>query len=186
MMNLIEAVKAGRTAAILFLVTQSNSRYEKEESLQYALEKKRLDIAKILIEAGVNANLTSITNQHTALHLAAQTNNITMVQYLLTRSYVYSSPKDKNGWTPLHYAANLNNNNSHLGTIKLLLEKGANVHAKNNEGRTPGEYLVKPETVDFNTEIFRLFSAYANKNVTQNLVSFDSYHPYDRFEDFDF
>jgi ankyrin repeat protein len=41
--------------------------------------------------------------------------------------------KDKDGLTPLHYAAR--NNQKH--EVKLLLAKGANVNAKDNEGFTP-------------------------------------------------
>ena len=45
-------------------------------------------------------------------------------------------PKDNNGgWTPLHVAAW--NENDACGVAALLLRQGADVHAKDNRGRTP-------------------------------------------------
>ena len=47
--------------------------------------------------------------------------------------------KDKDGNTPLHLS--LDQNNLDLDLIRLLIERGANVNAKNNLGQTPIERL---------------------------------------------
>ena len=41
--------------------------------------------------------------------------------------------RKQNHWTPIHLSAR----NGHLGIVKLLLERGAEIHALNGEGETP-------------------------------------------------
>jgi hypothetical protein len=51
--------------------------------------------------------------------------------------------KDKRGFTPLHYAARGGRNE----IAELLISKGADVNAKNDEGKTPLDRAkYKPET----------------------------------------
>ena len=42
--------------------------------------------------------------------------------------------KDKQGWTPMHFAAGMNKEPS---IVTVLLGRGANVQAKTNDGETP-------------------------------------------------
>jgi ankyrin repeat protein len=47
--------------------------------------------------------------------------------------------KDKDGWTPLLYAAVT----MHEAIVRMLLDKGADVEAKNEDGRTPLLYAAE-------------------------------------------
>ena len=56
--------------------------------------------------------------------------------------------KDKDGWTPLMYAAA----NGHLEIVDFLISKGADVNAKSKDGRTSQMQAVldgHPDVVEF-------------------------------------
>ena len=82
-----------------------------------------------------------------ALLKAANEGNIEAVkQHLADGADVHA--KDKQGWTPLHYAAALN---GHKEIAELLITKGADVSAKTDGGLTPLDSAIfarKTETVD--------------------------------------
>ncbi|MDB4681224.1 ankyrin repeat domain-containing protein, partial [bacterium] len=82
-----------------------------------------------------------------ALLKAANEGNIEAVkQHLADGADVHA--KDKQGWTPLHYAAALN---GHKEIAELLITKGADVNAKDKWGSTPLDSAIfarKAETVD--------------------------------------
>ncbi len=65
------------------------------------------------------------------LHVAARWGGMEMVRYLLSLKLDPNS-RDCNQYTPLHYAAKYNR----LGVVEVLVENGANVHAKDNWGQT--------------------------------------------------
>ncbi|CCX10138.1 Similar to Ankyrin repeat domain-containing protein 50; acc. no. Q9ULJ7 [Pyronema omphalodes CBS 100304] len=69
----------------------------------------------------------------TALFHAARKGHLKTVELLLERGAEVDS-KDKNGRTPLSFAAKAYGS---FETVKLLLERGAEVDSKNKNGRTP-------------------------------------------------
>lgn len=69
------------------------------------------------------------------LHLAAQSGNPALVQYLLNQGLSVND-RDNYGQTPLHYAVNINFRFGEA-TVRLLLEHGADVEARDGQGRTP-------------------------------------------------
>jgi hypothetical protein len=71
----------------------------------------------------------------TALQWAAQDGRTDLVQFLLERGAEINAA-DKDGDTALHWSA-LDNSKEHQATAKLLIARGADVAAKNNEGQTP-------------------------------------------------
>ncbi len=66
----------------------------------------------------------------TLLHVAAGYNSADMVRFILEKGANINAV-DKNGWTPLHFAANNEN------ALAVLLEKSSNVNAKTKMGETP-------------------------------------------------
>eukprot|EP01041_Mallomonas_annulata_P010084 gene10084-21016_t len=80
---------------------------------------------------------TSLLNKtdsfgYSALHLAAQNDNIKIVQYLLSkRAQVDGSPTSGCGATPLHRAAYA----GHVKICTLLLDAGANINATDSSFR---------------------------------------------------
>jgi len=91
----------------------------------YALEKKEWDLIKKLVSSGLDVGFKD-AEDNTLLHLAVQQNQSDMVQFLLKAGAV-ADVKNKVGLVPLMYAA------SNVGMIKLLDEKGVNIHAGNDQ-----------------------------------------------------
>lgn len=69
--------------------------------LHYASEFGRLEIAKLLLSAGADANARN-ERRVTPLHLAASTGNVEMLKLLLVEGATDANLKDYNGKTPLH------------------------------------------------------------------------------------
>jgi ankyrin repeat protein len=86
-------------------------------------------VAEFLIDNGADINTTDSRSQ-SLLHQAAQTGNVELVELLISKGGVAPNIKDKRGNTPLHNA-------SHRDIAALLIDKGADVNAKNNVAQTP-------------------------------------------------
>ena len=102
--------------------------------LHVAASKGLLDVMKYLIINTHHYNLmTTNTIGLTVLHLAVK--HIDVVKYLINECSCNIMVTDKDGWTPLHYAA------ARWGTLEVieyLLSTGnCDPLAKNNEGKTP-------------------------------------------------
>jgi len=69
----------------------------------------------------------------TGLHLVASIGLVKIVWLLLEREGVDADSKDRDGRTPLSWAAR----NGHEAVVKLLLEKGAELETKSSNGQTP-------------------------------------------------
>ncbi len=82
------------------------------------------------MERGLDYNERGKKNR-SLLHMATDEGGVEMVRYLLTLKLDPDS-RDQNELTPLHYAAQFNI----LSVVEILLENGANVQAKTNEGQT--------------------------------------------------
>ncbi len=68
----------------------------------------------------------------TALHIAAQGNNIPVARLLLKKSAKLINMQDIDGWTPLMNAAYWNQ----LDMVKLLIKHHADTQIKSKEGKT--------------------------------------------------
>lgn len=71
-----------------------------------------------------------------AAHEGAHEGNIEAVKVLLEADV---NAKDKEGYTPLHWAAAL----GHVEAIKVLVEAGADVNPKDEYGSTPLHWAVR-------------------------------------------
>ena len=100
--------------------------------LHLASRWNRVEIAKILIEAGANLEAKE-DNGDTPLHWASDSGSIGTVELLIEKGANVDAKSDSWGFTPLHYASA----NDRVEVAKLLIDAGANVDAKSNKGRTP-------------------------------------------------
>ncbi len=114
--------------------------------LYRAVYDKRNSVAQVLLENRADPNAQISTCGFTPLHLAAKQGETGMIHLLLSKE---ASPqtKDHDGYTPLHVAARGNYaadahggyvpDPSHIKTMELLLENGADPTVKNRGGKMP-------------------------------------------------
>ncbi|XP_055838333.1 ankyrin-1-like [Episyrphus balteatus] len=115
--------------------------------LHIAVDKNAVGITKILLKAGLSANLIcdyyfreySVTrakilnaSQITPLHIAAENGSCTIIELLCENGADVNSCSSQ-GYTPLHCAVS----NNKQECIIMLLKYGAYVDAKNNVAETP-------------------------------------------------
>ena len=67
------------------------------------------------------------------LHKAARQGQLQVVNWLIEEEEKKIEECDKFQMTPLHYAAEF----GHIKVTKFLIEKGANIEVKNEDGNTP-------------------------------------------------
>lgn len=126
---------------------------ELQQELLAAAQEGDCEKAEILLEGGTGIAWSG-EDGHTALHLAARYGRESVVQLLLDRGAdtEIKSAKTDDSWdikfrcgrTPLHWAAaGFNTGASHKAVVKLLLENGADVAAKNSSLRTPLQDSIK-------------------------------------------
>ena len=82
---------------------------------------------------------TDSAYDQTCLHLASEFGHRELVTVLLEKFKVPVSPNDKNGWAPLHSAAN----EGHIDICQVLLEHGAFAPARTVEGTSALHYLAR-------------------------------------------
>ena len=102
-----------------------------DEKLLYACSRGRLELARLLLTAGVDVNAKD-TFGWTPLHQAAWEGHTDVVP-LLPAAGAEVDAKNESGSTPLHLAAA----QGHTDVARLLLAAGADVDAKNTNGSTP-------------------------------------------------
>lgn len=114
--------------------------------------KNSLEIAKLLLQNRTYVNRTYVNSQdkdgYTPLHLAISLNDdhsLANVQFFIEQgAYVNTSLKDS-GETPLHGAVR----NGNLDIVRLLVQKGAEVNAEADNGRTPIQYTDNDDIITF-------------------------------------
>src|SRR5262245_30927705 len=94
--------------------------------------------------AGRDVNVRTEGDKWNLLHMAlegvTEAPNPDVIR-LLIKLGVDANPRDRHGWTPLHFAARTKSPaaDPSLSTacVKLLIDAGADVNAEDNEGVTP-------------------------------------------------
>ena len=75
------------------------------------------------------------------LHICASSNQIHILNYLLTKTSKVKgavNTKSRDGWTPAHLAAFLGN----FDSLNLLIEQGANLFDKHNHNMTVFDEII--------------------------------------------
>ena len=116
---------------------QAKTKNHGETPLHIAVQKGKLEVAKILIDRG--AQIEARNNiEITPLHWAVDEHHLEIAEFLIEKGAQIEA-KGKNGLTLLHKAAN----SGDLEMAKLLIDKGgAKIDAKTNTGWTPLHYAV--------------------------------------------
>ncbi|WCR53691.1 MAG: Phosphocholine transferase AnkX [Wolbachia endosymbiont of Ctenocephalides orientis wCori] len=96
--------------------------------LHFAARKGLLAVIELLIKHNADINVQD-KQEKTPLHLAMQNDKKDIVEILLNHDKINVIIKDKDGLTPLRWAKD-------VGIVVSLIEKGANVNAKDNDGNT--------------------------------------------------
>ena len=103
-----------------------------DTSFLYAVKIGNFSEVKNSLEHG--ADPYSITPElETALHIAAISGNVKIVEYLIDYYHLDVNALDVNQATPIHYATMNNNDNARKVIIKLL-QAGANINLNCNDG----------------------------------------------------
>ena len=94
----------------------------------------REDVAKKLLERGVNVNLQDVDGD-TALHASVKTGNINLLRLLLTKGAGVNT-RNKMEATPLMWAGGYGQDEA----ARILLENGADPKLKDAQGRTSADW----------------------------------------------
>lgn len=101
--------------------------------LFYGIKMNYLEDVRECLDAGVNVNAVTTTNGAMPLHIAAGGVVNREVCKALIAAGANVEARDKNGNTPLHYAAYCGNEDA----AEVLLDAGADMNAVNDNGDTP-------------------------------------------------
>ena len=107
-----------------------NSKDHCNTPLHKASETGNLKMVKALILLGAEVDAKSIPFNLSPLHVAAQSGRTSIVKYFIEIQKIPLESKDLEEKTPLHNAGNVD-------IAKYLIEKGADIEAKDKDGNTP-------------------------------------------------
>lgn len=115
--------------------------------LHYSAEDGHIALTKILLDAGANP-LAKDEDNCTALHMSAENGYAEICEILLKKSPSLIHALDVFKMSALHYAAY----RGKIEAVKVLLQHGAIIDLKNDDGETPLDLALKEnqqEVVDF-------------------------------------
>ena len=101
-------------------------------ALDLAARNGHVDVMKTLLGRGADVSARA-SGGRSVLHIAAQKNRVSVIEFLATEAGVEVDCKDDNGMTPLHVAAT----NGHLPAVNALIAAGADVSV-----RTSTDYYI--------------------------------------------
>ncbi|KAI4640491.1 hypothetical protein J4E93_008697 [Alternaria ventricosa] len=93
-------------------------------------------LARILLDAGADADAAIKTSGETTLHIAVKNGRSDLIELLILYGPNLETKTNDTGETPLHYAASKSGS---LATVMTLLKHGASYEALNGLGQTPAE-----------------------------------------------
>lgn len=142
--GLLIAAREGSLKVAALLLSQNKTQVEvrsaqDESALMMAALGGHESLAKSLIERGADVNKTGWT----PLHYAATKGHISIIKLLLTH-YAYIDAESPNKTTPLMMAAMYGT----FEAVKLLIEEGADVSLKNEQGLTAFDFAKRANRED--------------------------------------
>jgi ankyrin repeat protein len=128
---IVLASMAGEDGTVRLLLAHGAT--PSSEALSEAVTFDRVDVARLLIEAGADARITESSGVN-LLHWAAITNRAALIPVLASAG-VPIDQADEAGFTPLMYAATIDHGETNA--LRALLAAGADARVRNRAGRTP-------------------------------------------------
>nr|XP_018910579.1 PREDICTED: uncharacterized protein LOC109039535 [Bemisia tabaci] len=143
------AVKGGSVKTVELLLTETDADLS-NELLLIAVLKGHQQVARILLKHGADVNSAEMTTGKTPLHIAVEKGNQGLAELLLKyRPHLDVLDKEK-GSTPLILAVK----NKLLTTVKVLVERGANVNAPGRGNVFPINIAISQGLVDIVKVLF--------------------------------
>ena len=141
--RVMKAVLANDLDAVLVHLTEIpadqlgavTTQLAREGVLQQALQTDNLTLLKLLLDEGIDPNVTALGNGRNALHEATRTGRWVAVKMLLDSGSDPSTRTRRDLLTPLHIAAA---RGSVLGVL-ILLNYGASSEARDKNGNRPAD-----------------------------------------------
>ena len=140
----ITAVQENDVRLVKFLLEIDyyvNVKFDADRTLLfYAITHGRLEIVKLLVEAGAIINARTKHKSFLPIHEAAYYGFSEICEYLISKGALVNG-EDNNKMTTLHFAAS----RGHLPCVEILVRNGANTAAKNSEGYTAEDLACKKD-----------------------------------------
>jgi len=125
------AIRNRNTAIIYEIAKHLQNQTSLDDGFFYSIAVGYLPITKTLIDCGANINAINANTGRTCVMDAISCKNYEMLEFFLQQAVGCNMP-NKYGCTPLMLAVLLHDSNA----MSTLIKTGANVHAKDVEGRT--------------------------------------------------
>ena len=106
-------------------------------------------VTRLLLDHGWQLDLADGLGDRTPLHYAAESGEVTMLQFLASQGAEINTQTSGLKMTPLHTAAT----HGYPAAVRLLLGLGADRRVKNSKGKTAEELCEDEETRAVFTEI---------------------------------
>ena len=107
--------------------------------LLLAAERNHVAVVEQLLAAGADSEIRAayFTVEYRPLDIAANLGHVDVVRALLRRGSSVKTSENEHGFTSLHRAACCDRRGDNGDVIRVLLEAGADIEAKTNDGSTP-------------------------------------------------
>lgn len=154
----------GDDSRIAQLIQKNSAYLEKKNSygetpLLYCLKQKKSDLAQKFIAVPVDCNAVD-NNGNSALHIALKEKCDNAVITQLLNKNVDVNKQNKDGITPLIFAAGLKNSEA----LNLLLKKGASIGTQDAHGKTALHYAVQVNAEDITNKLIESGASIGQKD----------------------
>lgn len=129
------AAKKGHSACLVLLVDHGadiNAECDGQTPLVVAIRKNRVTCTKILLEKGAIIDPPNSNDMGVPMEEAIFNNRVKCLSLLIENGAKVNS-RDRQGYTPLHQAANFGS----VECVTILLKNGADVNAKSLDNKSP-------------------------------------------------